>query len=125
MNSEAGRDHILIENLKVRCVIGIRPNERTRKQPLLIDIDILTDLSGAGESDSIEDTIDYSALARTIVRRLESSSWFLIEKAAEEIAGLCLEPAIASNATVRVRKPRALGRTGNVAVKIQRTKLPG
>jgi FolB domain-containing protein len=122
MGRSAGQDHIFINDLTIECVIGVNPEERKRKQKLKVDIDIVTDLTVPGVSDSLDDTIDYSTLAKKIIRRLEGTSWILIEKAAEEISKVCLEPAGSESVTVLVKKPGALGRVGNVAVEIQRGK---
>jgi len=118
-------DTIHIRDLRLRCIVGIRPEERHRKRALLVNVALQCDLRGAGRRDRIEATVDYSRLADDIVTRLDKSRFFLIEKVAEEIAGLCLRDRRVAAATVTVDKPGALRRARSVAVDIRRVRRRG
>ena len=123
MTPDAEGDRISIRDLEVTCVIGVNPEERTGKQPLILGVELFTDLSTAGISDSIEDTIDYAELTDRIAGYVERSSWLLIEKLAEEVARICLSLEAAQGVTVTVEKPGALKRPGKVSVRIYRKKV--
>ena len=101
--------------------MGVNPNERMRKQKLIVSVTIFTDLTDAGLSDSLDNTIDYSGLTDSITGYVESSSCMLIERVAEEIARICLEPVRSAAVTVLVKKPGALKLTKNVGVEIYRS----
>lgn len=124
MIHETAGDKIRIEDLSLKCVIGVNPEERSHKQKIKISVTVFTDTRKAGTTDSIEDTIDYSMLAKKIVGHVEQSSCMLIEKLADEIATICLAPAGSQAATVRVEKPGALKLTKKVSVEICRSKDP-
>lgn len=113
-------DRILISDLLVRCIIGIRDDERKEKQDVVINLSLAVDLQAAGKSDSIKDSVDYAALKKRIVALAESSRFFLVEALAEKIAELCLEHPAVHQALVRVEKPTALRFARSVGVEITR-----
>lgn len=115
-------DQIHIKDLLLRCIIGINPDEREKKQDVIINVTLFADLSTACRSDSIDDTVNYKSIKNKIVSLVESSFFFLIEKMAEEIAGLCLECDGVQSARVLVEKPGALRFARSVGIEIFRTK---
>ena len=117
-------DRILINDLLVRCIIGVRDEERREKQDVLINLALELDLGKAGKSDRIEDSVDYSAVKKRIVAMAENSRFTLVEALAEAIAGICLEYSIISRAQVRVEKTTALRFAKSVGVEIIRERKP-
>ena len=115
-------DKIHIRDLSLKCIIGINRDERSRKQSILINVTIYTDLSKACRTDNIKDSVDYKAVKKKIISAIESSSFFLIEKLAETIAGICLENKKVQKVRVCVDKPGALRFSRSVAVEITRKK---
>lgn len=115
-------DRILIQDLLVSCIIGVNEEERHRKQDVMINLALMTDLSGAGKSDRFEDTVDYRAIKKQVMALAENSQFSLIEALAEAVAGLCLKNAAISAVTVRVDKPGALRFAKSVAVEIERAR---
>ena len=57
---------IQLRGLRLMGTHGVLPEEQQRAQPFEIEIDVEADLSKAGESDALEDTIDYGALSSMI-----------------------------------------------------------
>ena len=115
-------DTILIRDLLVRAVIGVKDDERERPQDVLVNVALHTDTRVPGASDRIEDAVDYSALTKAIIALVESSRFFLVEKLAEEIARHCLSDPRVSEAVVRVEKPGAVRYARSVGVEITRTR---
>lgn len=113
-------DRILIEDLLLRAVIGVNPEERRDRQDVLINIELLADTRAAGASDRIEDAVNYRTLVKRVIALVESSSFYLVEKMAAEIAALCLEEPRVERAIVRVEKPGALRFARSVGVEIER-----
>ena len=113
-------DQIHISDLKLECIIGINPQERIKKQEVLINIVLYADLSSACSSDSIDETVDYKKVHDTIVQLVEGSSYFLVEKLADRIAHACLSTSGVEAVRVRVEKPQALQYAKNVGVEIYR-----
>ena len=54
----------IIEELLVRCVLGIDDEERREMWSVLVTVALHADLRRAGESDRLEDTVDYPAQER-------------------------------------------------------------
>ncbi|NBB94694.1 MAG: dihydroneopterin aldolase [Planctomycetes bacterium] len=116
------RDRIHIEELRVRCIVGIRDEERVKKQDVIIHITLQADLRKPGRSDDIAETVDYATLKQQVVEMVEASQFYLIEKLAQEVADLCLAASRVHAATVTVEKPGALRFAKSVAVEITRTR---
>ena len=115
-------DKIYIRDLELRCIIGINPEERKKKQTVLINVALRCSLEKAGKMDDIKNTIDYKSVKQAIIALVESSSFLLIEALAQNIAELCLRQKGVAEATVTVDKPGALRYARSVAVEICRKK---
>lgn len=113
-------DRILISDLSIRCIIGVNEDERREKQDVLVSLAIFADLSKAGKSDRFEDTVDYRAIKKEILRMVENSNYHLVEALAEAIADLCLGYPGVLDVQVRVEKPTALRFARSVGVEITR-----
>lgn len=88
-------------------VHGARPEEQDRAQPFEVDLDLAADLSVAGRTDSLADTVDYGAVVATVERVVANEHHRLLERLATRIADdvLGLDPRVES-VTVSVRKLR-------------------
>lgn len=117
-------DRIHIRDLELQCIIGVNPEERHDKQDVIVNLTLYADLSRAGESDKIGDTVDYKSLKKRILAMIEDSEYFLIERLADEIAGIALESASVQRVDVSVDKPGALRFARSVAVEISRFRNP-
>ena len=113
-------DRIHIRDLKLRCIIGINPEERRKKQDVDINITLHADLRDAAESDSMADTVDYKAIKAKVVAEVEDSSFFLLERLADRIAQICLSDPRVMTARVLIEKPGALRFARTVGVEIVR-----
>lgn len=113
-------DRIFIRNLRLRCVIGLQEWERKVRQDVVITIVLHLSTRLAGESDAIADTVDYKGLTKGIIADVEGSSHQLVERLAERIAALCLEPMGVTAVEVTVEKPGALRYADTVGVTIVR-----
>jgi dihydroneopterin aldolase len=99
-------DQIELRGLRVAGVHGALPEERTRAQPFEVDLDIVADLAGAGQSDTLADTVDYGAVTAAVAKVVSGERFQLLERLAERIAEVVLEDPRAVSVTVAVRKLR-------------------
>lgn len=113
-------DRIFIRDLLLRCLVGINPDERVKKQDVLINIALAVDLAEAGRTDAIEATVDYKRLKQRVIELVEGSSFFLVERLAAAIAEACLAEPRVARATITVDKPGALRFARSVAVEVTR-----
>lgn len=100
-------DRIRLAGLRLLGVHGALPEEEERPQPFEVDVDVVADLTAAGRTDSLADTVDYGAVAAAVERIVVSESHRLLERLASRVADEVLEvdPRI-SAVTVTVRKLR-------------------
>jgi dihydroneopterin aldolase/D-erythro-7,8-dihydroneopterin triphosphate epimerase len=115
-------DQIQIKDLLLRTIIGINEEERRARQDVLINMVLYADTRAAGASDDIEDGVNYRTITKRVIKLVEESQFYLVEKLAAEIAATCLEDPRVEAASVRVEKPGALRFARSVGVEIQRTR---
>ncbi len=114
-------DRILIKNLLVRGILGIKPEEREKKQDIVINLDLEADLSLAGASDAIDDAVNYRSVTKDVIDLVEHASFHTVEKLATEIARIAVTGYAVRSATVTVEKPGALRFAESVGVTVTRT----
>ncbi len=115
-------DYIVIEELLVRTIIGINPDERVQRQDVVICLKLETDTRLPGTTDSIDDAVNYRTLTKQVIDFVEASSYQLVEKLAEEVARLCLTDTRIKRVHVNLRKPGALRFSRSVGVSIERSR---
>lgn len=98
---------IKIRGLEVCACHGVHGYEKTTPQPFIFDADVFTDFSAAAESDSLTDTINYSAVCDLIVSTATQKVYNLIEKLAYEVAYSIMENFTVSGVHLTVYKPQA------------------
>ncbi len=113
-------DLIEIKDLLLRTTIGISDEERHDRQDVVINLVLQTDTRAAGCSDDFRDALDYRALTKRVIRLVEESRFYLVEKLAAEIAALCLEETRVERVRVTVEKPGALRFSRSVGVTLER-----
>lgn len=115
-------DTICISNLEAVCIIGTLSHERGVPQRLVIHLELVCDLTAAGVSDALDDTIDYAALAQEVTGIALASRCHLLERLASLIAAHCLQNPRVAAVTVRLEKPDALPGSAVAAVSITRVR---
>ena len=113
-------DLVLIEGLEVRTVIGIYDWEREIRQTVRLDLEMAWDISKAGKTDNIEDTLDYKSVSKRLINFVEASEFGLIESLAEHCAKIVLEEFQVPWVRLKMSKPGAVRGSENVAVMIER-----
>ncbi len=114
---------IRITDLKLRTIIGINDWERDQEQDIIINITMEYDATKAIKSDKIKDTIDYKTITKKIIKAVQPSRFFLLEKLTNFILDIVMENSFVNEATVRVDKPMALRFARSVSVEITRKRF--
>ena len=114
-------DKICISGLELAAVIGTLPEEQTRRQPIILDLEIGIDLTAAGRTDDLTQTVDYSEIERRMLHLAETAHFQLIEAFAQAAADVVLSYEKVAACTVTVAKPGASCRA-QVKVEITRKK---
>jgi len=115
-------DKVFIKDLTARGIIGINPDERAKPQEILINITLSADLSKAGNTDDLADTVNYRTIAKKIMAHAETAKRFTVEALAMDIVRLCLEEERVQKVSVRVEKPGAVRFSRSVGVEIERNR---
>ena len=103
----SGNDVIHLRGLEFYAYHGVLPEEQVLGQRFLIDMDLFSDLSEAGSSDQVEDTIHYGEVYQVIKECVTGESHQLLEHLAEAIAQRVLGQFSCTSVRVEVHKPQA------------------
>jgi FolB domain-containing protein len=115
-------DQVFITDLVARGIIGMNAWEREKPQDILINVVLFTDLRKAGNSDNIEDGVNYRTVAKRVLAHAESAQRQTVEALAADLARLCLAEPGVQLVRVRVEKPGAVRFSRLVGVEIERTR---
>lgn len=117
-------DKILLNQLSFYAYHGALPEENTLGQRFFVDVELRLDLSKAGKTDDLRDSIDYGSVYTVIKDVVEKERFRLIEALGERIAGRLLTEFNVPEVMVRVRKPDPpiAGHYESVGVELVRTK---
>jgi len=84
-------DIVYIRDLRIETVIGIYDWEREIRQTVSLDLEMTNDNRKAASTDSIEDTLNYKAVAKRLIQFVGESEFQLVETLAERCAEIVLE----------------------------------
>src|SRR5204863_9028626 len=117
-------DKILISGIDCVAAIGVTAEERTIRQRLSIDVEILTDAARAAEHDSLKEALDYSKVAILVMEVCRSRDFHLIETLAELLASRILSGFPVPQVRVLVRKisPVVEPRVNHAPIEIVRSR---
>jgi dihydroneopterin aldolase len=115
-------DRIVITGIRELGVHGVLAEEQVRPQPFEVDLELRVDLTRAGETDELDDTVDYAAVCEAVSRVVSSEQYRLLERLATRIAEVCCADPRVQGAVVEVRKvhPPVRAMLDHVAVRIER-----
>lgn len=115
-------DRIVVVGLRELGIHGVLPEEQERPQPFEVDVELEVDVTAAGASDELTDTVDYAAVCEAVSRVVSSERYRLLERLATRIAEVCCADPRVTAATVTVRKLNAPVRAlvDHVGVRIRR-----
>lgn len=98
-------DRIGLDGMVFYGYHGVNEEEKRLGQRFTVDIVMTVDVSQAGESDRLGDTVNYAAVYRAVKEIIEGPHHDLIESLAEETARTLLERFPIQETLVRVSKP--------------------
>ena len=113
-------DIMYLNDLRVDAVIGIYEWERRTRQRLILDIEIGVDIRAAAGTDSIEDTLNYKAVAKRVIGYVSDSRFQLVETLAEHVAGIIMREFNVPWCRLRLNKQGAVKGVRDVGVIIER-----
>lgn len=84
-------DKISIKGLKLFAYHGVNPEEKENGQNFVIDLDYYVNIARACQMDTLDDTVSYAKVVKTIRRVFTAKKYDLIERAAQVIADAVLD----------------------------------
>lgn len=101
-------DIIKLKNLRFYGYHGVLKEEKMLGQKFIIDLELFADLSKAGYSDDVKDTISYALVYDVVKEMVENKKFNLIEKLGNEIINrIFSEFEKVEKIKVEVKKPEA------------------
>ena len=119
-------DKIILEGMQFYGYHGVNPEERVLGQRYVVDLTVDIDLSRAGETDRLEDTVSYARIYRSVRAVMEGEPRNLLESAAQAIADRVLSEFPVDAVSVTVKKPNPPVRGSSIelaAVQIHRNRV--
>ena len=98
-------DKIILNGMKFYGFHGVNPEEKVLGQTYIVDCEITLDLSPAGTSDNLDDTVSYTLIYKIARSVIEGDSKNLLETLAESIAYRAIRECKIQSIKVVVVKP--------------------
>ncbi len=95
------------DHLKINCILGVYPEERTQKQPVYIDLKVQLNLENDITRQANTPTLDYVKLAQISTQSSEKQ-FFLLEAFANDILENIFNEFNVSWAWIKIKKPQAI-----------------
>jgi dihydroneopterin aldolase len=116
-------DVILLQGIQVPAALGVTAAERRLRRPVLLDLEVQSDLRAAGRSDRIRNTLHYKRIFEVVEDVAANQEHKLVEALAERIAHAVLGKFDAQAVSVTVRKPTPIaGVLRYAGVRVHRTR---
>lgn len=113
-------DIVYIRELEIRTIIGIYDWEREQQQIVSLDLEMGSDIAKAAATETIENALDYKAVAKRLINFIENSEFYLVETMAERVAEIVLNEFDVPWVKLRLGKPGAVTGSKDVGVIIER-----
>lgn len=113
-------DIIYLRDLRIDTVIGIYDWERRMKQTIILDLEMGTDIRKAANSDNIDDTLNYKAVAKRLMTFVGDSEFELVETLAERVTEIIMTEFTVPWCRLSLNKKGAVRGVRDVGVIIER-----
>ena len=118
-------DSIHLNGIRVYGYTGLLPEEQTLGQWFSVDLTLRVDVSSAGASDRLEDTVDYREVITQVQALIQSAKFALLERLATTIAAQVLTDPDITQVTVKLTKlaPPIPDFSGQITIELTRPQL--
>ena len=97
---------INITNLRLRTFIGFNPDEREKKQDVILNLEIHYPADTACLSDDeVDHALNYKTVTKAVINIVESGHFLLLEKLVADVLSECHSHPSVTYAKVKVDKP--------------------
>lgn len=110
---------IRITNLRLRTFIGFNPEERTKAQDVVLQIQIVHQIDRAAFNDQVDAALNYKTITKAVISHVEDGHFLLLERLANDVLSICSADASVEHASVTIDKPHALRFADSVSVTLE------
>ena len=110
---------VKIKKLALRTLIGFNPEEKVKKQDVLLNLEIQFESQIAESSDNANDTFDYKKITKRVIEFVEESQFDLLEALTKAVLDLIMEDPRVVRAQVEIDKPHALRFAESVSITLE------
>ena len=110
---------INIRNLRLRTLIGFNPDERLKKQDVVLNIEINYGIDNAVLQDNIEEALNYKVVTKKVIEHVEQGQFLLLEKLVSDVLSICSEHPGVRSSRVTIDKPHALRFADSVSLTLE------
>jgi 7,8-dihydroneopterin aldolase/epimerase/oxygenase len=112
--------HIGLEDLKLRCKVGVDEDERITFQDIFADVQVEVDMAQAIFGDHLTDTIDYTAIADAMADYVNGREFHLLEKMTFELIEMLFDLFPITWVWLKLKKPQAYAAAKCAYVEMER-----
>jgi FolB domain-containing protein len=98
---------IKIKNLRIDVLLGVYEQERHKKQPIIINLEIDYNAGESDQTDDIKDTLDYHQITMDVTEAIENTDFELLESIVSVIEHRLKAFERIQRAVIEVDKPEA------------------
>lgn len=113
-------DKIFLRGLEVETIIGIHAWEQRAPRPLILDLEMGTDIREAASSDRVRDALDYAAVHAAVVKFVSETHVGLLETLAERLSRQLFQQFPLLSLRLVINKPGAVPGVKAMGVEIDR-----
>ncbi len=110
---------IRIHNLRLRTFIGFNPEEREKKQDIVVNAEISYTLAEGVFDDRVEEALNYKTITKAVIDHVENGQFLLLEKLVGDVLAICSADASVQRASVTIEKPHALRFADSVSLTLE------
>jgi D-erythro-7,8-dihydroneopterin triphosphate epimerase len=110
---------INIRNLRLRTLIGFNPDEKTKKQDVVLNIEIHYIIGDTVLQDHVDDALNYKTITKRVISHVEEGQFLLLEKLVADVLGICSDHQSVQAASVTIDKPHALRFADSVSLTLK------
>jgi dihydroneopterin aldolase len=114
--------HVFVRDLEIEALLGIYPEEKTKPQRIIVNIDLSVREGDDPTSDEIKNVVSYEIVVKKVEAIVMKGHVNLVETLAELIAIACLKDGRVMAARVRIEKPDVIKNARSVGVEIERVR---
>ena len=115
-------DKVFVKNAKYQANLGVTEAERSNKQGILVDFEVIFDTRKSAKSDNIDDTVDYSVINKKFLEFFETNEDKLIERLGQKLVNIIFSLYHVEQVKLAVKKPAAIENAEYSGIEIVRKK---